>query len=81
MATLPVKHAKLFRNGNSQAVRLPQEFQFAGNSVRIRRFGSGVLLEPEAIDVDKWLSELHSIGEGFEIERDQPVTPVEDLEL
>ncbi len=29
------KIAKLFRDGNSQAVRLPQEFQFKGNAVRI----------------------------------------------
>ena len=29
--------AKLFRNGSSQAVRLPAEFRFAGDEVRIRR--------------------------------------------
>ena len=31
------KTAKLFRNGNSQAVRLPQEFRFEGDEVRIRK--------------------------------------------
>ena len=40
------KRAKLFRNGGSQAVRLPKEFQFMGTEVRIRRSGNGVLLEP-----------------------------------
>jgi virulence-associated protein VagC len=40
------KRAKLFRNGGSQAVRLPKEFQFRGAEVRIRRSGNGVLLEP-----------------------------------
>jgi len=29
--------AKLFRNGRSQAVRLPAEFRFEGTEVRIRR--------------------------------------------
>jgi antitoxin VapB len=29
--------AKLFRNGRSQAVRLPAHFRFAGNEVYIRR--------------------------------------------
>jgi antitoxin VapB len=29
--------AKLFRNGRSQAVRLPAEFRFEGNEVNIRR--------------------------------------------
>jgi virulence-associated protein VagC len=40
------KRGKLFRNGGSQAVRLPKEFQFVGTEVRVRRSGSGVLLEP-----------------------------------
>ena len=38
--------AKLFQNGRSQAVRLPKEFRFEGNEVRIRRVGDGVMLEP-----------------------------------
>jgi antitoxin VapB len=38
--------AKLFWNGRSQAVRLPKEFRFEGNRVRVRRVGAGVLLEP-----------------------------------
>jgi len=33
----PVKTAKLFRNGRSQAVRLPAEFRFEGDEVEIRR--------------------------------------------
>ena len=38
--------AKLFRNGRSQAVRLPREFRFEGDRVRVRRAGRGVLVEP-----------------------------------
>lgn len=38
--------AKLFRNGRSQAVRLPKEFRFAGEEVAIRREGERVILEP-----------------------------------
>jgi antitoxin VapB len=38
--------AKLFWNGRSQAVRLPKEFRFEGDRVRVRRVGTGVLLEP-----------------------------------
>ncbi len=38
--------AKLFWNGRSQAVRLPKEFRFEGDRVRVRRVGAGVLLEP-----------------------------------
>lgn len=38
--------AKLFRNGRSQAVRLPKEFRFEGHEVSVRREGDAVVLEP-----------------------------------
>lgn len=38
--------AKIFMNGGSQAVRLPKEFRFEGDEVRVRRLGQGVVLEP-----------------------------------
>jgi antitoxin VapB len=72
--------AKLFRNGRSQAVRLPQEFRFRGDSVRIRRVGRGVLLEP-ILDVKEWFTELDRLGaEPFMPEgRMQPDPPVRDI--
>ncbi|MEX1181654.1 MAG: AbrB/MazE/SpoVT family DNA-binding domain-containing protein [Gemmatimonadota bacterium] len=38
--------ASLFNNGGSQAVRLPREYRFTGDRVRIRREGEAVILEP-----------------------------------
>jgi len=38
--------AKLFKNGRSQAVRLPKEFRFTGDEVLVRREGEAVILEP-----------------------------------
>jgi antitoxin VapB len=72
--------ARLFRNGRSQAVRLPQEFRFRGDRVRIRRVGRGVLLEP-ILDVQEWFSELDQLGaEPFMLEgRNQPEPPVRDV--
>ena len=49
--------AKLFRNGSSQAVRLPKEFRFSGSEVMIRREGRCVVLEPIAAvpcDANGW---------------------------
>ena len=54
--------AKLFRNGRSQAVRLPREFRFEGDRVRVRRVARGVLLEPFAADTAKWFEELDRWG-------------------
>ena len=38
--------AKIFWSGRSQAVRLPKEFRFDSDEVRIRRHGAAVILEP-----------------------------------
>ena len=69
--------AKLFRNGRSQAVRLPREFRFEGDRVRIRQVSEGVLLEPLIPDVRKWFAELDRLNpEPFLTKRrKQPVTP------
>ena len=42
--------AKIFWTGRSQAVRLPKEFRFGGDAVRVRRQGRAVVLEP----LDQW---------------------------
>ncbi len=69
--------AKLFRNGRSQAVRLPREFRFEGDQVRIRRVAEGVLLEPLISDAPRWFAELDRLNsEPFMKKgRKQPVTP------
>ena len=37
-----VQNAKIFRNGSSQAVRLPKEFRFEGEEVCIKRVAAAV---------------------------------------
>ena len=73
--------AKLFRNGRSQAVRLPREFRFEGGQVRVRRVAEGVLLEPLIADPAKWFAELDRINQEFLLakERNQPVTPRREI--
>jgi antitoxin VapB len=72
--------AKLFQNGRSQAVRLPREFRFEGDRVRIRRISQGVLLQPLFPDVAEWFEELDEANEPFMAEgRHQPVTPKRDV--
>ena len=69
--------AKLFRNGRSQAVRLPREFRFEGDQVRIRKVAEGVLLEPLIPDARNWFAELDRLNsEPFMKKgRKQPVAP------
>jgi antitoxin VapB len=66
--------AKLFKSGNSQAVRLPKEFRFEGDSVYIEKHGDGVLLLP--IKDDPWqkmIESLEMFPDDFMETRDQGV--------
>ena len=73
--------AKLFRNGRSQAVRLPREFRFEGDEVRIRKVGEGVLLEPRITDVSQWFAQLDRFKSDFmkKGSRQQPVAPRREI--
>lgn len=69
--------AKLFRNGRSQAVRLPKEFRFQGTEVRIKRVGDGVLLKPGLASTAHWFSQMDAFAANFPSHRarKQPRAP------
>jgi antitoxin VapB len=67
-----VKTAKLFKNGESQAVRLPKEFRFAGSEVLIQRVGDAVVLLPKAKSWDTLIGSLKKFPADFMTEREQP---------
>ncbi len=69
--------ARLFQNGRSQAVRLPRDFRFAGDRVRIRRTAEGVLLQPLITDVKEWFAQLDECDRAdfAPKQRHQPRTP------
>jgi len=76
------KTAKLFRNGRSQAVRLPRDFRFEGDEVRIRRVGDGVLLEPVISDTRTWFAKMDSFKTKSFMKkgtRRQPLTPRREI--
>ncbi len=39
------RHVKLFKNGRSQAVRIPREFELPGEDAIIRKEGSRLIIE------------------------------------
>jgi antitoxin VapB len=70
---MPVEIAKIFWSGRSQAVRLPKDFRFQGDEVRIRRHGNSVILEPIANDWS-WLDDLvENVDEDFAHHVNEPV--------
>lgn len=73
--------AKLFWTGRSQAVRLPKEFRFDGQAVRIRREGRRVVLEPIENDW-AWLKNLSGrVDPDFEAAVNEDVPQQERPEL
>ncbi len=64
--------AKIFKSGNSQAVRLPKEFQFKGNEVYIKRVGANVILLPKDNPWAALVGSLDKFSDDFMEERVQP---------
>jgi antitoxin VapB len=68
--------AKLFQNGRSQAVRLPREFRFEGDRVRVRRVPQGVLLEAIIRDPKELFRRLDELNSRpFPSREKQPPMP------
>jgi len=71
--------AKIFKSGNSQAVRLPKEFQFDVPEVEIFRRGDEVVLKKRPKNMVRVFELLTGISEDFmEDGRRQP--PVQERE-
>lgn len=75
-----MKTAKLFQNGQSQAVRLPKEFRFDGDEVIIKRSGNAVVLIPANHSWDALAESLDKFSADFMDNRNQPAQQTrEDL--
>jgi antitoxin VapB len=74
--------AKIFKHGRSQAVRLPKEYRLPGDTVRVRRVGKGILLEPIETDIKAWFAALDAYKAPFMEEgRMQPELPSTDIDF
>jgi antitoxin VapB len=86
-----VRHARLFRNGANQAVRIPKEFELPGNEVIIRQEGKRLVIEavqpqfkkgsPEAIlAMLEEMAKLGPIDEEFP-DVDAGLLPLDDIDI
>lgn len=67
-----MKTAKIFRNGQSQAVRLPKEFRFKDDNVFIKKAGNVVVLIPKSNSWDSLVNSLNKFSDDFMTKRSQP---------
>lgn len=67
---------KVFQSGNSQAVRIPREFQFYVAEVEIERHGDALILRPPARNLSAAFAALAELPESFFDESRQDILPL-----
>ena len=70
--------AKVFKSGNSQAIRLPKEFRVEGQELEIFRRGREIVLREPETSVVRAFDLLSSLPDDFLPERDQEPPQVRD---
>ena len=67
-----MKTAKLFKNGRSQAVRLPQEYRFKGKEIFVKQYGDIVLLFPKKSPWKSLIESVDEFSDDYMDSRNQP---------
>ena len=68
-----MKTAKVFKSGNSQAVRIPKEFHLEDEEVEIRKQGGSLILRPKKKSWAALIESLDKFSDDFmEQGRHQP---------
>ncbi len=57
--------AKVFKNGRSQAVRLPKEFRFSCAEVFVERDGEKIILRPKPVEWDDFFAARPNVPRDF----------------
>jgi antitoxin VapB len=66
--------ARVFRSGNSQAVRLPKEFRLKGPEVEIFRRGDEIVLREKAAGMKRAVELIQRLSDDFLQELDDPAS-------
>jgi antitoxin VapB len=67
-----MQKAKLFKNGQSQAVRLPKEFRFQGSEVYIHKIGHAVVMLPKGKPWESLFISLEKFTPDYLEDRNEP---------
>ena len=69
----------VFQSGNSQAIRIPKEFQFNTKRVEIAREGRSIVLRPMAMTAAEALADLPALSEAEVQAFDLAMADLDDL--
>ncbi len=70
-----MSRARIFKSGNSQAVRLPKEFRFSVDEVEIFRRGEEIVLKEPRRNLSQAFAALAAMPEDFMAEGRQDEPP------
>ena len=72
------RRVSIFRNGRSQAIRIPKEFELPGKEALIRSDGTKLIIEPvQRESLVDWLRRQPPLEEDFPEIEDLPLDPVD----
>ncbi|KUG25843.1 vapb protein (antitoxin to vapc) [hydrocarbon metagenome] len=73
-----MEKTKIFKSGNSQAIRLPKKYRILGDEVFIKKMGDGLLILPQNSAWSSFVDSLNRFSSDFMNARFQP--PVDERE-
>ena len=69
-----MKTAKIFKSGNSQAVRLPKDYRVDADSVNINKIGNLLVLVPQD---DPWAGFIEGVHEAVDFPEIDDTVPTD----
>lgn len=72
------RHVRLFKNGSSQALRIPREFELPGNEAILHKEGNRLIIEPvQRRSLLSMLATWEPLDEEFPEVKDHPPESVD----
>ena len=65
--------AKVFKSGNSQAVRLPKKFRIKNNEVLIKKEGDRLIIIPKPKSWHDFFYNTPNVSEDFMVDREDSI--------
>jgi antitoxin VapB len=77
------RHVKIFLKDGHRTVEIPEEFDFPGDEITMRKEGDRIILEPKREDRDlfEWLRSRQPLSDQDLLDKDVADQPSEDVDL